>query len=81
MTIQEEDILARMKINDDMKKYPRHEQRSRLCYRCMKWNQKHVPDEKRLPISLWIGICENEKSEKYIDFVRGSDRCDSWITA
>lgn len=78
ITIPEEDIMARIKINENAQKYPRHEQSSRLCYRCMCWNQKHEPDEKRLPISLWIGICENEKSEKCMDFVRGSDRCDSW---
>jgi len=78
MTIPETDLQIRRTLNEDMKKYPRHEQSSHLCYRCMKWNQKHEPDEKRWPISLWAGICENEKSEKYMDFARGSDQCEFW---
>lgn len=78
MSISEDDLHERRRINEDIKKYPRHEQSSRLCYRCMKWNQKHEPDEKRLPISLWFGICENEMSIEFMEFKRGSDKCDCW---
>jgi hypothetical protein len=78
MSISETDIKKRHEINKNMKKYPQHEQSSRMCYRCKAWNQKHEPDEKRLPISLWFRICECDKSGWFLDFRRGSDKCKLW---
>ena len=49
----------------------------KACYRCKHFGQSEseIANRKRYPVWQWLGLCQNEKSENFMDFLGGGKHC------
>jgi len=52
----------------------------KACYRCKHFGQSEseINNRKLYPVYQWLGICENEKSENFMEFLNGGKSCNYW---